>query len=103
MITFNCFLYYFFFYFFTSEIMNFISKFSRNTRAIGLMTIGMAVIGLVIGLTVAAELLPDAIVDITCSTSYAGAPAAVITMMTTVLGIVIAAAVVLLILKFVRK
>lgn len=81
--------------------MNFFRKFKHNRKAVQLLGVGLAIIGLVIGITVAANLLPDAIVDITCSTSYAGAPAAVITMMTTVLGIVIAAAVILLVFKHV--
>lgn len=57
------------------------------------------IIGLVIGLTVAAALLPDAIVDISCSTSYAGAPASVITIMTIVIPIAIGAALVMKVLK----
>lgn len=59
----------------------------------------LAIVGLVVGLYVAAELFPDALVSVTCSTSYAGAPSAVITLSTLVLGIVAVVALILIIIR----
>lgn len=57
--------------------MNFIRKFVKNHRAeVGIMTIGMAIIGITIGLVVAGSLLPEYITALT-NASYTGAPAAV--------------------------
>lgn len=82
--------------------MNFIRKFLKNKHATGIMGIGMAIIGITIGLVVAGSLLPEYITALT-NASYTGAPAAVKTMMTTVLGIAIAAGLILVFIKMVRK
>lgn len=82
--------------------MNFVRKFMRDRRAIGIMTIGMAMIGITIGVVVAGSLLPEYLTALT-NASYTGAPAAVKTMMTTVLGIALAAAIILVVFKTVRK
>lgn len=59
----------------------------------------MAIVGLAVGLYVAAAILPDAIVDITNSTNWTGAPTVVITLGTTVVGIIAVVALILLILN----
>lgn len=59
----------------------------------------MAIVGLVVGLYVASSLFPDAIVGVTNSTLYAGAPTAVVTLATVVLGIVAVVALILIILR----
>lgn len=82
--------------------MNFFRKFVHNKKAVGMMTIALSLIGITIGIVVAGSLLPEYITALTNAT-YTGAPAAVKTMMTTVLGIVIAAAVILLFLKVARR
>lgn len=59
----------------------------------------LAIISLVVGLFVAAALFPDAIVAITNATLYTGAPAAVITLATTVVGIIAVVALILILLR----
>lgn len=80
-------------------VVTFLTKFFRSVRAeaSGGFIGGIVAIG--VGLYVAAAVIPDAIVDITNTTLWAGAPPAVITLGTTVLGIVAVVALVLLFLK----
>lgn len=59
----------------------------------------IAIISLVVGLYVASALFPDAIVAITNSTLYTGAPTAVTTLATTVLGIVAVVSLILIIMR----
>lgn len=59
----------------------------------------VGLVGLGVGLYVASALIPGAIVAITCSTSYAGAPTVVITLATTVVGIVAVAALIMFLLN----
>lgn len=51
------------------------------------------IIGIAISLYVAAYTLPDAFVQLTCSTNWSGAPTSVTTLGTTVLAIVVIAAI----------
>lgn len=48
----------------------------------------MKIVGLAVGLIVASAVIPSAIVDITNSTLWSGAPTVVITLGTTVVGII---------------
>lgn len=76
--------------------MDTLSKFARNHKAA--MNV-MAIVGLAIGLIVAAAVLPTAIVTMSNETEWDGAPASVITLATVVVPIVAVAALVMLILR----
>lgn len=58
-----------------------------------------AIVGLAVALYVAASILPSAIVQITNATNWAGAPTAVITLGTTVVGIVAVVALIMMLLR----
>lgn len=75
-------------------------RFRENIKA--KVSLG-AILMLVLGVTVAAYTLPDAIVALTCSTDYAGAPTPVITLMTTVAGIVVAVVFLMMLVNSARK
>lgn len=74
-----------YFAWFLYTVASLFSPLVRCTRAIGNM---MKIIGLAIGLTVASALVPDAIVELTNSSLWSGAPTAVVTLGTVVLGII---------------
>lgn len=57
------------------------------------------IVGLAVGLYAAAAILPTAIVEITNSTNWAGAPTPIITLGTTVVGIVAVTAFILMLLR----
>lgn len=59
----------------------------------------MGIISLAVGLFVAAAVLPTAIVNMTDTSNWTGAPAAVITLGTTVVGIVSVVALILILLR----
>lgn len=83
--------------------MNPLKTLRKNTRAVGIGGIMMAIIGLSVGLYVAAAVLPEAIVNITNTANWSGAPSVVITLGTTVVGIVSVVALIMIVLKYVRK
>lgn len=78
------------------------TKFNVDKRAVGLKQVMMAIVGLSVGLYVAASILPQAIIDITNSTNWTGAPSVVITLATVVVGIVSIVALIMIVLKFAR-
>lgn len=82
-------------------MFNFLKKLWHNKKAVGGAGFAGIVISLAIGLYVAAAVLPSAIVDITNSTKWSGAPTAVITLLP-IIGIVGVVALILLILRKVR-
>lgn len=59
----------------------------------------MAIVGLAVGLYVAAAVLPGAVVSITNATNWEGAPTVVITLGTTVVGIIAVVALIMIVLK----
>ena len=59
----------------------------------------VGIVGLVVGIYVAAALLPDAVVDISNATLWEGAPAAVITLGSTITGIICVVAFIMILLK----
>lgn len=63
-------------------------RFVNSCVAMGLGGKMYGIVGLAVGLVVAAAVLPDAIIDITNSSLWTGAPAVVITLGTTVVGII---------------
>lgn len=86
-----------------SSIIQAIERFQRDRKAaVGLKGILMAIVGLSVGLYVAAAILPQAIVNITSSTNWTGAPSVVITLATTVVGIVAVVALIMLVLKYAK-
>lgn len=65
----------------------------RNVRGMAsAASVGSILIGISIALIVASAILPTAIVDITNTTSYTGAPAAVLTLVP-ILGIIVIASI----------
>lgn len=74
-------------------------KFRRNVRGMASATgVGGILIGISIALIVAAAVLPTAIVDITNTTKYSGAPAAVLTLVP-IIGVVVIAAICFMLYK----
>lgn len=77
-------------------------RFKVDQRAVGIRNVMMAILGLSIGLYVAASILPTAIINITTASVWTGAPAVVQTLATVVVGIVAIVALIMLILRFAR-
>lgn len=74
-------------------------KLRRSVRGMAsASSVGGILIGISIALIVAAAILPTAIVDITNTTKYTGAPAAVLTLVP-ILGIVVIAAIAFMLYK----
>lgn len=60
------------------------------------------IVAIVLGLTVAAAILPQAVIDITNTTKWTGSPAAVTTIVP-VIGIVAVVALIMIVLRYVRR
>lgn len=73
-----------------------------DQRAVAMKGIITIIVGLSVGLYVAAAVLPDAIIEITNSSTWTGAPTVVTTLATTVVGIVAIVSLILLVLKYAR-
>lgn len=82
-------------------MFNFLKKLYRNVKAASAGGFAAAIIMLSIGLYVAASILPGAVVDITNTTKWSGAPASVLTLVP-IIGIIAVVAVILLVLRKVR-
>lgn len=78
------------------------TRLKLDNRAVGMKSIIMALVGLSVGLYVAASILPSAIIEITNSSTWTGAPTVVVTLATTVVGIISIVALIMLILKYTR-